>query len=99
MRSISVQSLLFSEVIKKSIDLSVSDSYLLPPPLVLCFVLPSGSPGRKVCFTDAERTALCCCTVHVSNDRQTSNAKANVRIERSFQRAVVAIDLVPYCRV
>lgn len=46
-RSISVQSLLFSEVIKKSIDLSVSDSYLLPPPLVLCFVLPSGSPGRE----------------------------------------------------
>lgn len=58
-RSISVQSLLFSEVIKKSIDLSVSDSYLLPSPLVLCFVLPSGPPGeRKVCFADAERLAL-----------------------------------------
>lgn len=46
-RSISVQSLLFSEVIKKSIDLSVSDSYLLPPALVFCFVLPSAPPGEK----------------------------------------------------
>lgn len=48
MRSMSAQSLLFSEVIKKGIDLLAADSYLLPPPLVLCFVLPSGLPGRKV---------------------------------------------------
>lgn len=40
----------------------------------LLFRFTIWSPGRKVCFTDAERTALCCCTVHVSNDTQTSDA-------------------------
>lgn len=47
-RSISVQSLLFSEVIKHRIDLLAGDSYLLPPPPVLCFVPPSGPRGGKV---------------------------------------------------
>lgn len=47
-QSISVQSLLFSKVIKESIDLLAVDSYLLPPPPVLCFVLPSGPRGEKL---------------------------------------------------
>lgn len=48
MQSISVQSLLFSEVIKESIDLLAADSYLLPPPPVLCFVPRPGPWGGKV---------------------------------------------------
>lgn len=48
MQSILVQSLLFSEVIKKHIDLLAGDSYLLPPPPVLCFVPLSGPKGGKV---------------------------------------------------
>lgn len=47
-QSISVQSLLFSEVIKQRIDLLTGDSYLLPPPPVLCFVPLSGPRGGKV---------------------------------------------------
>lgn len=47
-RSISVQSLLFSEVIKLRIDLLAGDSYLLPPPPVLCFVPLSCPQGGKV---------------------------------------------------
>lgn len=54
-QSISVQSLLFSEVIKESIDLLVADSYLLPPPPVLCFVsTTAGSLGRKSLVMEAE---------------------------------------------
>lgn len=48
MQSISVQSLLFSEVIKEHIDLLAGDSYLLPPPPVLRSVPLSGPRGGKV---------------------------------------------------
>lgn len=47
MQSISVQSLLFSEVIKERIDLLAGDSYLLPPPPVRCFVPLSGPRGEE----------------------------------------------------
>lgn len=48
MQSISVQSLLFSEVIKQRIDLLADDGYLLPPPPpVLCFVALPGPEGGK----------------------------------------------------
>lgn len=58
-QSISVQSLLFAEVIKERIDLLAGDSYLLPPPPVLCFVPLSGPQGRKslVCM-EAEGCTL-----------------------------------------
>lgn len=47
-QSISVQSLLFSEVIKQRIDLLAGDSYLLPSPPVLCFIPVSDLQGGKV---------------------------------------------------
>lgn len=47
-QSISVRTLLFSKVIKESIDLLAVDSYLLPPPPVLCFVPLSGPWGGKL---------------------------------------------------
>lgn len=62
MQSISVQSLLFSEVIKERIDLLAGDSYLLPPPPVRS---TAGSPGRKslVCMeAEAVHFATIQCT-------------------------------------
>lgn len=53
-QSISVQSLLFSVVIKEGIDLLADDSYLLPPPPVLCFAPLLSPRGGKVWSVEAE---------------------------------------------
>lgn len=67
-QSILVQSLLFSEVIKQRIDLLTGDSYLLPPPPVLCFVPLSGPQGGKVWSLWKLKPTLGYSTMHTPTD-------------------------------
>lgn len=55
-QSISVQILLFSEVIKQCIDLLAGDSYLLPSASVRCFIPLQGLKGGKVLYVKSQRT-------------------------------------------
>lgn len=67
-QSISVQSLLFSEVIKQRIDLLTGDSYLLPPPPVLCFAPLSSPQGGKVWAVWKLKPILGYSTMHTHTD-------------------------------